>query len=170
MAADSEASGKCIFTYYPGVSTGYSGFTDHHAMRSDLNNWLRKEADDMQYWLAGFGAGFVQAVMRSCKEKDNIDLIHRLMINSDDPMVIKSVDWVQRLQLSGVDTGSPSTMNLYSSLEDVCQKMERQGSIRHEYWEKDDEGDLRVVEGKDLVANKIHEARQRGLHISFNIL
>jgi hypothetical protein len=170
MTTDSEASGKCLFTYYPGASTGYSGFTDHHAMRSDLNNWLRNEADDIQYWLAGFGAGFVQAAMRSCKEKDSADLVYRLTINSDDPKVIKSVDWLQRLQLSGVDTGSPSTMNLYSSLEDVCQEMGRKGSIRQGYWEKGDEDDLRVVECKDLVANKIYDARQQGLHVSFSIL
>jgi hypothetical protein len=29
---------RCSFTYYPDIATGYSGFTDYHAMRSDLNN------------------------------------------------------------------------------------------------------------------------------------
>ena len=63
-------------------------------MRRDLNNWLLKEADDIQYWLAGFGSGFVQAALRLCEDNGNADDIRRLTINSDAPKIIESVDWL----------------------------------------------------------------------------
>jgi hypothetical protein len=163
----SNVSG-CLFTYYPGISTGYSGFTDHNAMRCDLNNWLLKEADDMQYWLAGFGSGFVQAVLRFCEDNGSADDIHRLTINSDAPKIIESVDWLQRLQLSGVDTGSPSTANLSEALDAIFQRLENEGPIRHDYWKKRDENDSCAADNKEFRAEKLYEARQRGLDVSLS--
>ena len=110
---------ECLFTYYPGISTGYSGFTDHHAMRCDLNNWLLKEADDMQFWLAGFGTGFVQAAILFCEEKGDIHSTQKLVVHIGDAKIINSLDWLQRLQLSGIDNGPPSTTNLFHSLEAI---------------------------------------------------
>jgi hypothetical protein len=42
MQLDSQASKVGRFTHYPEISIRYIGFTDHHAMRCDLNDWLLK--------------------------------------------------------------------------------------------------------------------------------
>lgn len=135
-------------------------------MRCDVNNWLLKEADDMQYWLAGFGAGFVQAAMHLCK--DECDAIRRLKVNSGDSTIIESVNVLQRLQLSGVDTGSPSTANLADSLEDIFKRLENEGPIRREYWTKRDEEDSPAVDEPLSRAEKLHEARKIGLRASIS--
>lgn len=165
MASDTLISGKCLFTYYLGMSTGYSGFTDYHAMRCDLNNWLLEETDDMQYWLAGFGAGFVHAAICFCEEKSLVGDIHRLMISTDDSKIIESVAWLQRLQLSGIDTGLPSTANLSNALDAMLPRLESEGPVRHEYWEKTEEDNLIAADKRDCRAEKIRDARQRGLDV-----
>ena len=169
MTSNAIAPGKFMFTYYPGISTGYSGFTDYNAMRCDLNNWLLKETDDMQYWLAGFGAGFVQAAIRFCEEKGYAGDMHRLMISSDDLKIIESVAWLQRLQLSGVDTGSPSTANLSDALDAMFKRLESEGPVRHEYWKKTEENNSNAVNNRELRAEKISEARQRGLDVILSL-
>lgn len=127
---------RCSFTYYPDIATGYSGFTDYHAMRSDLNNFLLKEDDAMQYWLVGFGSGFIQAVLQRSDERDSRGLEHRVTIESADLKIIESVRWLQRLQRSGIDNSSPSTLNLHNSLEEFCRRIVSDGPIRKDYWIK----------------------------------
>lgn len=155
----------CGFTYYPGIASGYSGFTDYHAMHSDLNDWLLKEQDDLQYWLAGFGSGFVQAVTRFCREAEPTGSTRHLIIDSGDAKIIMSIDWLQRLQLSGVDNGPPSTMNLLHALDGMCRKLEEDGPIRKEYWPRPGEVSAPTLDGRKLRAEKIREARQRGLDL-----
>ena len=119
----------------------------------------------MQYWLAGFGAGFVHAAIFFCEEKGRIGDIHRLIVSTDDAKIIESVAWLQRLQLSGVDTGSPSTVNLSDALDAMFQRLESEGPVRHEYWKKFEEDGLNAASNREYRAEKIREARQRGLDV-----
>jgi hypothetical protein len=162
---------RCSFTYYPeisGIATGYSAFTDYHAMRSDLNNWLLKEVDAMQYWLVGFGLGFVQAVLQRSDERGSRDLEHRVMIESSDSKIIESVRWLQRLQRSGVDNSPPSTLNLYGSLEEFCGRLANDGPIRKDYWIKGEGGDTPIfADSKEFREGKISEAKRCGCSVRF---
>lgn len=169
MTFNASTSRECLFTFYPGNSTGYSGFTDHHAMRCDLNDWLLKETDDMQYWLAGFGAGFIQAAHAVCNDKSDGDSIRSLVVHTEETRIIRSVDWLQRLQLSGVDNGSPSTANLLHALDGICQKLETDGPIRHEYWSNHNASLSHRLDGQALRVEKIHAARQHGLDIDLRL-
>jgi hypothetical protein len=169
MGLDSQASKIGRFTYYPEISLGYAGFTDHHAMRCDLNNWLLKEPDDMQYWLAGFGTGFVEAVARFCRDAGDTESTRHLIFSSEDAKAITAIGWLQRLQLSGVDNGPPSTANLLSALHGMCQALEDDGPIRTEYWPKQNETALLASDSRASRAEKIHQARQRGLDLSLSI-
>ena len=83
-------------------------------------------------------------------------------------MIIESVDWLQRLQLSGVDTGSPSTANLSDALDAIFQRLESEGPIRHDYWEKRDKNDSCAANNKEFRAEKLYDARQRGLDVSLS--
>lgn len=169
MGLDSQALKIGRFTYCPEISTGYAGFTDHHAMRCDLNNWLLKEPDDMQYWLAGFGAGFVETAARFCRDAGDSKSTRHLIVNSEDAKAIMSIGWLQRLQLSGVDNGPPSTANLLSALHGICQTLEDDGPIRTEYWSKQNEAALPAPDSRALRAEMIHKARQRGLDLGLSI-
>ena len=119
----------------------------------------------MQFWLAGFGAGFVQAALLFCEEKGDSHSIQKLVVNIGDAKIIKSVDWLQRLQLSGIDNGPPSTANLFHSLEAIFQSMETEGPIRHEYCEKRNETGSNTLDDREFRAETLHGARQIGLGI-----
>lgn len=138
-------------------------------MRCDLNDWLLKETDDMQYWLAGFGAGFVQATHAVCSEKSDGDSIRNLVVTTEDARVIRSVDWLQRLQLSGVDNGLPSTVNLLHALDAMCQKLEEDGPIRKEYWSKQNGAASPMPDGRAQRVEKLREARKCGLDHGLSI-
>lgn len=157
------------FTYYPEIAIGYAGFTDYHAMHCDLNNWLLKEQEDLQYWLAGFGAGFVQVATRFCRDMGDTDSARYLTVNSEDQKVIMSIGWLQKLQLSGIDNGPPSTVNLLHALDGMCQKLEEDGPIRKEYWSKQNETTPPIMNRRELRAEKIHGARQRGLDLRLSV-
>lgn len=122
----------------------------------------------MQFWLAGFGTGFVQAAILFCEEKGDIHSIQKLVVHIGDAKIINSLDWLQRLQLSGIDNGPPSTTNLFHSLEAIFQRMETEGPIRHEYWEKRNETGTHTLDGSEFRGEKLHSAWQlgRGIIIS----
>lgn len=138
-------------------------------MRCDLNDWLLKETDGMQYWLAGFGAGFVQKAHAVCSEKSDVDSIRNLVVATEDARIIRSVDWLQRLQLSGVDNGLPSTVNLLHALDEMCQKLEEDGPIRKKYWSKQNEAVPPMPDDRAQRVEKLREARKCGLDHGFSI-
>jgi hypothetical protein len=163
----SKALSECYFTYYPGAPRGYAGYTDHHAIRCDLNDWLLKETIDNQLWLAGFGAGFVTAAMRYCEEYGRIELMTELRVKTSEKKITESIDWIQRLQLSGVDNADPSTENLLNALNSICISLGSEGPVHRKYWK--DDAELQPAPPFDAVYHKekIDEARQRGLQVRF---
>jgi hypothetical protein len=163
----SKALSECYFTYYPGAPRGYAGYTDHHAIRCDLNDWLLKETIDNQLWLAGFGAGFVTAAMRYCEEYGRIELMTELRVKTSEKKITESIDWTQRLQLSGVDNAGPSTENLLSALDSMCVDLKSQGPVRREYWSGSVEAQAVTPNETAFYAEAIDQARQRGLQVRF---
>jgi hypothetical protein len=123
----------------------------------------------MQYWLAGFGAGFVEAVARFCRDAGDTESTQHLIFNSEDANAIMAIDWLQRLQLSGVDNGPPSTANLPSSLHRMCQRLEDGGPIRAEYWSNWNEAALLASDSRARRTEKIHQAKRRAHDLSLSI-
>lgn len=137
-------------------------------MRCDLNNWLLKEADDMQYWLAGFALGFAEAALNLRKDKANGDSIRKMVVNIQDAKIIQSVDWLHRLQSSGIDTGSPSTENLFHSLQEVFNQLEIEGPIRHEYGNQRQEARIHAPDSREHRIETLHSARRVGMGIEIS--
>lgn len=131
-----EARDVETFTYYAGVPDGYARFTDYNAMRSDLNNRVRNLYPLEQYWLVGFGAGFVQGVLDRCRSADAEDINRKLQIPDLDTKPKAAINWLAQLQEDGTDNSPPSTRNLINGILATRRELVEQGPIRMDYWPK----------------------------------
>lgn len=133
---DHEYRGMETFAYHAGEPVGYAGFTDYNAMRSDLNNRLRKLPIDEQYWLVGFGVGFAQGVLDHCLHAYSDDVDRTLKLPDLDVRLKAAISWLALLQKEGTDNAFPSTRNLVSGLLATRKELAERGPIRVEYWQK----------------------------------
>jgi hypothetical protein len=89
-------------------------------------------------------------------------------IESADLKIIESVRWLQRLQRSGFDNSSPSTLNLHNSLEEFCRRIVSDAPIRKDYWIKREEGYMPAIkDSKEFREEQILQAKRVALHARF---
>lgn len=119
------------FTHAPGAPAGYSGFTDHHAMRSDLNALLLPLSTRAQCELVGFGLGLARALVARCDGQPRT-----LSLAGADAATTQLIGVLQHLQDTGTDNASPSTRNLRDALQDAFATLRDHGPVRTGYWDQ----------------------------------
>lgn len=167
---------SAVFTYHPGIASGYAGYTDHHAIRNDLNDWLLVLSDERQTWLVGFGYGLVHKIVERYKDAGAANQNLHLFVSSRDKDITDAVDWLNRLQLSGTDNAPPSTLNLLGALEDVHARMARRGPIRAKYWSAVRHAQEEQIESQtsdvipDACLGALNAAKARGTHLATELV
>lgn len=122
------------FEYYPGMPTGYVGYTDYTAMCCDLNDDLLGRPADEQFLRVGFGEGLVSVLVEHLQDSPQ----PRTMIpisgaTPDDEAII---GWINVVQRHGVDNYGPSTRNLLQGLQSTSRDLLATGPYRLGFWEK----------------------------------
>lgn len=147
------------FTVFPGVPAGYAGFTDHHAMRSELHGVLSALTVHAQCALVAFGAAFVGALL----ERRDVEP-RTLHADGCDETTAQWIQALECLQHAGTDNAAPSTANLHGALLESCRHLREEGPIRGDYWASEKPRSAEASDDPDAAmrAQWLHSAETLG--------
>lgn len=120
--------------YYPSRPEGYTGYTDHMAMSCELTNSLRLKKPEEQYWLVGFGMGYVGEMLARNGTVAPFPQPATPEQKEQLTFCLHAIAWLKDMQAKGTDNAGPSTPNLMSGLSGLGEKLKTQGPVNEEFW------------------------------------
>lgn len=120
------------FTFFPGMTAGYAGYTDYNMMRARLNDDLLLRPPEDQFALLGFGIGFLDTLKARITAEDII------IVRCDEVSTSEAqfVGWLAFIQEVGTDNDGPSTKNLHGAIQEYATQVYDRGPIMMDYWRK----------------------------------
>ncbi len=124
------------FTFFPGVASGYAGYTDYNAMRARLNDDLMLRPPKDQFALLGFGIGFLSALGARITAEEMLDV----QCDGASESEAQLLGWLAYIQDVGTDNADPSTRNLRDAIQSFATQVNEKGPVTMDYWRKVHDG------------------------------